>query len=72
MMTHGKQLAAEIKKRNHKTLVVFGGVHPTACPNTTLEDKNINIVCRGEGEETLYEVAAAVENDTPFSDIPGL
>ncbi len=72
MMTHGKQLASEIKKRNQNTIVIFGGVHPTACPDTTAEDNNIDIVCRGEGEETMYDVAAAVEQDKPFADIPGI
>ena len=72
MMTHGKQLAGKIKEKNKSTVIVFGGAHPTSCPETTIEDENIDIVCRGESEETLYEVAAAVEHNKPYAGIAGI
>ncbi len=72
MMTHGNHLAKEIKKRNKNTVIVFGGVHPTACPDTTVKGENIDIVCRGEGEETLYGIAAAVEQNKPYAGIAGI
>jgi radical SAM superfamily enzyme YgiQ (UPF0313 family) len=72
MMTHGKQLARKIKEKNKNTVIVFGGVHPTSCPETTIEDANIDIVCRGESEETLYEIAVAVEHNKPYAGIDGI
>ena len=72
MMTHGRRLAAMIKEKNKSAVIVFGGVHPTSCPKTTIEDENIDIVCRGESEETLHEIAAAVEHNKPYASIEGI
>ncbi len=44
------------KKINPATLVVAGGPHPTAYPEETLSNHNIDIVVYGEGEETFSEL----------------
>ncbi|MFH1996267.1 MAG: cobalamin-dependent protein [Candidatus Omnitrophota bacterium] len=46
-------LASEIKKMC-ATPVIFGGIHPTVCPEECLEFADI--VCIGEAEETLLEL----------------
>lgn len=50
------QVADIAKKNSSDTLVVVGGPYPTACPEASLNSKNIDIVVQGEGEETLLEI----------------
>ena len=50
----------EIKK-HLDVLVIFGGVHPTLLPNVVIHNKSIDIVCVGEGEMPLLELANNVD-----------
>lgn len=51
------EILSQIAKRcNPKTLVVAGGPHPTAYPEETLSNHNIDIIVYGEGEETFAEL----------------
>ncbi len=72
MMLHGRQLAQAIKKKNRNAIVVFGGIHPSICPDTTFDDENIDIVCRGEGEITFYELIDALHKGKGPEDIEGI
>ena len=47
------QLADKIKKIDPKAVVVLGGIHPTVVPDEPLKCKGVDIVVRGEGEETF-------------------
>lgn len=58
-MKHGLFLSAKIKKQNPKCCVVFGGVHPSALPEETLENNNVDAVVLGEGERAIIEVVNA-------------
>ena len=62
---------AELTKKicGMETMVVTGGVHPTALPEETLQDyPAIDVICVGEGETTLVELAEKGIS----SDVPGL
>jgi len=52
--------------------VVWGGVHCTLFPELTCKDKSIDFVVYGEGEETLVELAKAIENKKGFDKIKGI
>ncbi len=73
----GEQLVAAITicrhiRANHCAPIVWGGPHPTFFPHQTCQSKLVDFIVRGEGEITLYELACALRDKTPFSDIPGL
>ena len=51
--------------------VVFGGPHPTFVPDMVRES-GVDYVCRGEGEDTLVELASRLEQGTPVDDVPNL
>jgi anaerobic magnesium-protoporphyrin IX monomethyl ester cyclase len=53
-------MAREIKKRINVP-VIFGGVFPTACPETVLREDCVDMVCLGEGEEPILELADSME-----------
>jgi anaerobic magnesium-protoporphyrin IX monomethyl ester cyclase len=45
-------------KNNYRHIpIIFGGVHPTLVPELTIKEKSVDMVCIGEGEEALLELA---------------
>jgi magnesium-protoporphyrin IX monomethyl ester (oxidative) cyclase len=59
------------KKVSKEILVVFGGSHASALPDTILRDPNADIVVIGEGEETLFEVSGRLSRGGGLNGIPG-
>lgn len=63
LMTPGLKRAAHITRKLRKSLdvpVIWGGVHPTMHPMECLE--YTEMICIGEGEEALTELAHKIEN----------
>ena len=53
------RLADMLKKRSSGTVIIAGGLHPSALPRETLEEcQNIDAVVIGEGEYTLAKIAS--------------
>lgn len=53
--------------------IVYGGVFPTFHWRQILvEEPQIDVIVRGEGEETILRVIDAIENDVPLDEIPGI
>jgi anaerobic magnesium-protoporphyrin IX monomethyl ester cyclase len=53
--------------------IVYGGVYPTYAAEASLRDcPAIDVVVRGEGEDTCRRLAAAFERGTPLADVPGI
>ena len=50
--------------------VIWGGIHPSLQPSECLE--HTDIVCVGEGEEAILELAHAIENSKDYSKIENL
>ena len=58
MQLRGGLRAARMLRRLDRGLpIVWGGVHPTLCPDSTLKDELCDFVVKGEGEITLIELA---------------
>lgn len=56
-----------------KPVIVIGGEHASYLDKEILAHyRSVDIICRGEGEITLVEVATAVWHDYPLSDIEGI
>ena len=51
---------------------IFGGLHPSALPEVVLRDPEVDFVCRGEGEETIVELADALAAGRPVDGIRNL
>jgi len=66
------RLAGLVKETDPSITVVMGGVHPSALPDKMLENKNVDIVVRGEGEETSYELITALKSGTGLSGVNGI
>jgi anaerobic magnesium-protoporphyrin IX monomethyl ester cyclase len=52
--------------------VVFGGVHPTICPEHTLSYDIVDYICVGEGEEFLIELCDCLESGKDISKVKNL
>ncbi|MFC1698996.1 B12-binding domain-containing radical SAM protein [Candidatus Omnitrophota bacterium] len=63
-----RQLTVEIKKRL-SVPVVWGGIHPTMCPEESLE--YADIVCIGEAENSLIELIKKMEQGRDYFDTRG-
>ncbi len=75
--TSGHPVVAELTRDIRKALpaipIVYGGVFPTYHWKEILaEEPQIDVIVRGEGEETVVRLISALENNTPLYDIPGI
>jgi len=52
--------------------VIAGGVFPTFAPDVVMANKAVDMVCIGEGEETLIEVCQRLARDEDISDVRNL
>jgi len=65
------QLSREIKKISDVP-IVWGGPHPSIFPIYCLKEKSIDIVIRGEGEESSAELANALKEKKDLKEIKGI
>jgi radical SAM superfamily enzyme YgiQ (UPF0313 family) len=54
-------------KKEFKTPVIWGGIHPTCRPEQCLE--HCDIICIGEGEYAVVELAKRMSSGTDYTDI---
>ncbi|MEE8413709.1 MAG: radical SAM protein [Dehalococcoidales bacterium] len=65
--------ARHLKKNYPDLPIVLGGTHATLLPEETLAiAPEIDIIVRGEGEETFIELLQALENKQPLNTIAGI
>ena len=65
-----KDLTITLKKKLPDKPVLWGGIHPTTCPEMCLD--HADYVCVGEGEKTLLDLANAIERGEHVEDIRNL
>ena len=51
---------------------IFGGIYPTFAPRIVLREPSIDMICEGEGEEMLAELATALERNEDITRILNL
>ena len=56
-------------KNNLKVPIMCGGVHCTIDPKRALLESDLDMVCIGEGEEAMLELADAIQNGRDYSNI---
>ena len=59
-------------KREIDVVVVFGGIHPTTVPETVIREDCVDVVCVGEGDEAIVELAESLERGRIDHSIPNL
>src|SRR5271170_7374300 len=72
MIRETVEIARAIKEWNPEFPVILGGWHPSLLPKQTLEADYIDIVVRGQGEQSLLEVVQPIEHRAPMDLVPGI
>ena len=68
----GQNIAKVAKEFDSDISVVMGGPHPTAMPEETLKNENIDIVVRREGEYTFLDLVKSLESKGNLRDVLGI
>ncbi|MFH0820048.1 MAG: radical SAM protein [bacterium] len=68
----GYEIAKIIKKKYPEAKVIMGGIHPTVLPEEALKKPYVDIVVRGEGEETINLLYKTLKDKEDYSKIPGI
>ena len=67
------QIAKGIKQNNPDCTIILGGPHATTLPEETLNNASeIDIIVKGEGEETIVELCNTLEGDGHIEDVRGI
>ncbi len=67
------ELTLSLKAALPRATIIYGGVYPTFSWERILaEEPQINIIVRGEAEQTVVRLAEALQQGTPLEDVPGL
>jgi anaerobic magnesium-protoporphyrin IX monomethyl ester cyclase len=66
------ELARKFKEVDPELVVVFGGIHPTVVPEEVLSSGVVDVVVRGEGEETFKELVELILQGKEYNHINGI
>ncbi len=67
-----KDIAAKLKHELPQTPIIAGGPHAIMSPEVIIAEPFFDIVCTGEGEHAVVELADAIRNNTQNYSIPDL
>jgi anaerobic magnesium-protoporphyrin IX monomethyl ester cyclase len=62
----------KVVRERGKTPVVWGGVHGTIFPEQTLAHEDMDILVKGEGEQTFYELVKRIEAGEALDGLAGV
>ena len=68
----GLKAARAVRSSDPTLPIVWGGVHPTLCPDSTLKDSLCDIVVLGEGEITAIELADCLRTAGDLNCVNGI
>jgi len=69
---YGLSIARAVRTLDSQVPIVWGGVHPTIHPESTLQHPLVDVVVMNEGEETAVELARVMGSGGNLSSIPGI
>jgi radical SAM superfamily enzyme YgiQ (UPF0313 family) len=72
MIKETVEIARAVKKWNKDFPVILGGWHPSLLPTQTLQAEYVDIVVRGQGEESMLEVARRLGEGAALDDVVGI
>lgn len=66
------EIARFIRQQSSNAILVWGGVHPSLLPEETINHPLVDIVCVGEGEETVVDIARCIRERHDLSTVKGI
>ena len=67
-----KELAKKVKDISPHIPIILGGIHATVSPDACIREDCFDMICLGEGEETLKELTRCIETDSDYSSVGNL
>jgi len=71
-LANAHDLARVVKKVDSRIIVVAGGPHASALPGDVFRNDAIDVVVRGEGEETLLSLLIAMDSKSGLETVDGI
>jgi radical SAM superfamily enzyme YgiQ (UPF0313 family) len=71
-ISEGLNFAAKVKEKFPGVKTIFGGGAPTILPEQFLGSDYVDIIVRGQGEQTVLETAEALKEKKSLENIPGI
>jgi len=71
-ITDGLRFARLVRNRSKNIPIVWGGIHPTIETAQTIRHPLVDIVVRGQGEETFCELVKALEVKADLKSVRGI
>ena len=70
----GVRMLDEIREfiTRHKTPVIVGGVFPTFAPELVIKHDLVDMVCLGEGENTMIDLCDRIEKGNSWDDVTNI
>ena len=62
----------EIAKKNTSVPIIVGGLFPTTLPDFFINDPNVDLICIGEGEHAIVELADRIDRKEDYTTIANL
>ena len=72
MIQEAVEIARSVKEWNKDFPIILGGWHPSLLPGQTLEAEYIDIIVRGQGEESMLAIAERLREGAPLDDVKGV
>ena len=72
MIRETVEIARAVKEWRRDFPVILGGWHPSLLPDQTLASPYVDIVVRGQGEDSLLEIVRCLEAGDSLQDISGI
>ena len=66
------EIAEMIKNSFPRSIVVFGGLHPSTLPAEAMATGNVDFVVKGEGEIVIHELLKTINGDDDYSSVLGI
>jgi anaerobic magnesium-protoporphyrin IX monomethyl ester cyclase len=67
------RIARHLKQAKPNLIIILGGAHATLLPEETLTTSpEIDIIVRGEGEQSIIELLQALETKQPLDNVPSI
>lgn len=67
-----RRISKDIKDYNRNIPIAIGGIHPSALPQRTLQDEDVDFVIQGEGVYTIKGLIQYLSGKREIVDVPGL
>ena len=66
------RIASITKSIDERIPVIFGGAHPTAAPDSVIDDPNVDFAVLGEGDNLIAKLIESIVQDSDYGLLNGL